>query len=65
MDIVCFVDRNEQLQKKTLIGKSIVSPGSLLSFDGVIVIPGKNSEKAILRNIQELRYANEVICLSK
>lgn len=65
MNIVCFVDRNPYLQTKTLQGKSIISPEELKGFKGTIVVPGKNSENAILSNIQELGYKNEVVCLSQ
>lgn len=66
MNIFCFVDKNEFLQKKTLLGKKIIPPEELQEFEGrgVIVISGKNSAKAIIRNIRELNYKNEVVVLS-
>jgi hypothetical protein len=64
MDIVAFVDRSPDLQKKTLLGKAIIAPENLKGFDGVIVIPGKTSKNAILRNIEEFGYKNKVVCLS-
>lgn len=65
MDIACFVDRNASYQKQTLLGRPIIAPEQLDGFEGVIVIPGKNSEQAILRNIGELGYHNEVVCLNE
>ncbi len=64
MDIAFFIDKNSFYQEKTLLGKAIIAPENLNGFDGIIVIPGKNSEHAILHNMKELGYENEVICLS-
>lgn len=64
-NIRCFVDQSAYIQSKTLLGKKIIAPTELCGFEGTIVIPGKNSEKAILQNIKELGYQNEIICLSE
>jgi len=63
MDIVFFVDKNIFYQGKTLLGKPVVAPKDLKGFEGIVVIPGKNSEQAILCNMKELNYKNETICL--
>lgn len=63
-NISFFIDRNKKYQKRTLIGKIIKDPDEVAGFDGKIIIPGKTSQGAILKNISELRLTNEVICLS-
>lgn len=59
-----FIDRNPALRKKTFLGKAIIDPAEIGAFGGTIVIPGKTSKEAILKNIEELQLKNEVICLS-
>lgn len=65
MEIAFFVDRNTEYHKKTLMGKKILAPEAIGDFKGVIVIPGKNSQQAIIQNIQDLHYTNEIVCLSE
>lgn len=64
MNIIYFVDRNKYFQNKTLLGKKIISPEELQGFEGSIVIPGKSSARAIIENIKELNYKNEIVFLS-
>lgn len=64
MNIEFFIDRNQELQKKTLLGKKIVAPEKIKDFDGVLVIPGKGSQQAIMKNIRDLNLTNDVVCLS-
>lgn len=63
--IAYFVDANEEIQKKTLMGKKILAPIEIKNFDGLIVIPGKTSAESIKRDIERYGYKNEIICLSE
>ena len=66
LNIKCFVDRNPELQKLTLIGKHIISPEEVGAYsDCIIVIPGKTSKESIIRDIQKMGYNNRIVCLSE
>lgn len=64
-NIQYFVDRSVDIQGKKIMGKVIQSPDKLKDFKGTIVISGKTSKNAILKEIQRLGYNNKVVCLTE
>ena len=60
-----FVDSNPLYQTKTLLGRAIMAPSVLKNCAATIVIPGKTSQKSILKAIQDMDISNEIVCLSE
>ena len=63
-EIIGYIDNNNALHGKVMLGKMIFSPEVLVDFNGIVILAMNNRPDKVIKQIREMRSVKEIILYS-